>query len=214
MTNTYNHAKKELEILFETTPDSLIKGFEEEILALCEKFGESGQSGGSAPYTVNALSNAVKKLCLQKTLAPLTGCDDEWNEVGKNIFQNKRESAVFKDNENRPYYIDAIVFNNTWNDDHTSNDWDTFTGKVEEITSRQYIKSFPFTPKKFYIDVTREKYDKEKHGDDARVIITGLDGDVVYTIKNRKQLDEVWKYYIREEEYINYKRTELIDKIL
>jgi hypothetical protein len=51
MTNTQSHAKRELEILFKTTPDAIIREFETEILALCEKFGQSGQSGGSAPFT-------------------------------------------------------------------------------------------------------------------------------------------------------------------
>jgi len=215
MTNTYNHAKKELEILFETTPDSLIKGFEPEILALCEKFGDSGQSGGSAPYTAYALSNAIKKLCLQESLAPLTGKDDEWTEIGDGEYQNKRDSAVFKKKDNRSYYQHAVVFRgDTWNSDHTSNNWDTFTGRVEEITSRLYIKSFPFKPKTFHIDVTREKYDKEVHGEDARVINTGLDGDVVYSIKDRKQLDEVFEYYVTEDEYQNFIRTKLIDEML
>jgi hypothetical protein len=194
-TNTAKHAIKELNILFDQHPDSLIKEFENEILALCEKFGNSGQSGGSATYTANALANTIKKLCLFETLSVLTGDEDEWNEVSDGLFQNNRNSAVFKKNDHA-YYLDAIVFKgDTWNSDHTSNDWDTFTGTVEGITSRQYIKSFPFSPKRFYIDVTREKYEKEKHGDNARVITTGLDGDVVYFIKDKNQLEEVFNYY-------------------
>ena len=57
-------AEKELDILIKTTIDAIIRDFIPEILALCEKFGESGQSGGSAPYTAKAISQAVEKLCL------------------------------------------------------------------------------------------------------------------------------------------------------
>lgn len=195
-TNTARHALREFEILRQITPDSLILDFQDEILALCERFGNSGQSGGSAPYTASAIANAVKKLCLFQTLSQLTGEDDEWNEVSNGVYQNNRNSAVFKDKDGHAYYIDAIIWKgDTWNADHTSNDWDTFTGKIENISSRQYIKSFPFTPKKFYIDVSREKYDKEKHGSPANAVSTGLDGDVVYFIKDKSQLNEVFEYY-------------------
>ena len=78
MTNTKSHAIRELEILEKTTPDAIISPFKNEIIALCHKFGESGQSGGSAPYTASAISQAVKKLMMQETIAPLTGSDDEW----------------------------------------------------------------------------------------------------------------------------------------
>ena len=69
MNNTLTHAQRELDILVKSCPDPenrpIIEGFIPEILALVEKFGKSGQSGGSAPYTATAISQAVKKLCLQ-----------------------------------------------------------------------------------------------------------------------------------------------------
>jgi len=195
MTNTQSHAKRELEILFKTTPDAIIREFETEILALCEKFGQSGQSGGSAPFTAGALSHAIKKLCLQQTIAPLTGEESEWGTVADGFNQNNREGAVFKNGDGRAYYLDAIVWKgDTWNSDKTSNDWDTFTGTIQGISSRQFIKSFPFKPKTFYIDVTREKFDATKHNK-SDAVTTGLDGDVVYSIKDMKQLDEVFEYY-------------------
>lgn len=43
MTNTYKFAEQELDILAMALPDSIITPFAEEILALCEKFGNSGQ---------------------------------------------------------------------------------------------------------------------------------------------------------------------------
>lgn len=184
-----------MSILAKVMPDNLVTEFEPEILALCEKFGLSGQSGGSAPYTAAAVSQAVKKLCLQETIAPLTGEDDEWafGHMNETYYQNIREGAVFKDGKDgRAYYLDAII----WKGDtvgESGNDWDTFTGSVEGVRSRQYIKSFPFTPKRFYIDCTRVPFDKTKHNE--KDATTCGDGDYVYLIKDNRQLEKVWKYY-------------------
>jgi hypothetical protein len=60
MANLQSHAKRELEILAETTPGAVIIEFSNEIIALCEAFGKSGQSGGSAPFVSSAFSQAVK----------------------------------------------------------------------------------------------------------------------------------------------------------
>jgi hypothetical protein len=60
MTNTQKFAQQELDILAATVPDAIVTPFAKEILALCEAFGNSGQSGGSAPYTASAISQAVK----------------------------------------------------------------------------------------------------------------------------------------------------------
>ena len=159
MTNSQSHAQVELDILSKSVPDAIILEFKDEILALCEKFGKSGQSGGSAPYTASALSSAIKKLCMFETIAPLAGIDDEWNDVtehspGETLYQNRRSAAVFKDDKGA-WYLDAIV----WCGDtpgESGNTWDTFSGTVQGIKSRQYIKEFPFEPKTFYINATRE----------------------------------------------------------
>ncbi len=72
MTNTQNYAKRELDILAATVPDSIVTPFAKEILALCEAFGNSGQSGGSAPFTASAISHAVKKLLLHEPICDVT----------------------------------------------------------------------------------------------------------------------------------------------
>lgn len=184
MSNTQSHAKRELAILLKTTPDAIIRDFIPEILAVCEAFGNSGQSGGSAPYTASALSQAIKKLCLHQTIAPLTGEDDEWNDVGEtlnkgeknDVYQNNRLSSVFKEN-GKAYYLDAI----TWKTQTSS----TYHGKAktesgEEITSRQYIKSFPFKPQEFTIDVIEKEVSKDNWE---------------FTIKDEKDLEKVWEVY-------------------
>lgn len=208
MSNTYSFAEREFDVLDrswdKSNPDTepVVLEFREEILALCEKFGNSGQSGGSAPYVASAIAECVKKLCLQQPICPITGIDGEWyNCAGmgatdidsSQVWQNSRCSALFKDGNiqnGRPYYLDAI----TWKE----SDIDAaFSGTVDGIPSRQFVKSFPFTPKTFYLETYRELYNPQIHGEDAHVIQCG-DGDYVYFIKDKeKQLERVWKYYDR-----------------
>lgn len=222
MTNTQRYAQRELDILVKSSPDPnnrpIIEPFIPEILALCEKFGKSGQSGGSAPFTASALSQGIKKLLLQEPIMPMTGIDDEWVDVsrygdGSNasddiVFQNSRCGGLFKNNNGKCWYLDAII----WKGDtegESGNDWDTFSGTVEGIKSRQYVKSFPFTPKTFYIDVTREQlpedwneepfmegsdwYDRKEY--ESTGIKNWHKDKYRYTIKDRYQLDRVFKYY-------------------
>jgi hypothetical protein len=193
MTNTQLHAKKELEILVAnaTDPDNrpIIEEFIPEILAICEKFGKSGQSGGSAPYTAEALSQAIEKLCLQETIAPLTGAESEWCDVSENgdgLYQNNRESGVFKNGkEGKAYYIDAVLkrteSGSCWNGSFWMSKEDYLTGNRDlMIPNRVYIKSFPFTPKTFYIDVIEEEVAKD---------------DWEMYLKDTKQLEELYNYY-------------------
>lgn len=196
MTNTQSHAKRELDILIKSTPDAIIKDFIPEILALCEAFGKSGQSGGSAPYTAGALSQVIKKLCLFQPICPITGIDEEWNDIGVSLnrgestdeYQNNRSSNIFKKGKDgKAYFLDAIVWQG-------EDDYDTFTGSVNGVSSRQYIKSFPFEPKTFYVDVVR---DFNVEGlEEKEIIETGL-GRYVYKLKDPAQLDEVFEYYDR-----------------
>lgn len=187
--------EEEFEILAATTPDAIILPFEKEILALCEAFGNSGQSGGSAPYTAKALARSIEELLLHKPISPITGQEDEWRgDDEDDSFQNRRCAAVFKKGINgKPYCLDAIV----WKGEKYA-----FSGKVyvddknfELIGSTQYIK-LPFTPKTFYIDVVRVPITEEE------AVVKGImyskmrDGSCYYTVvKNPKQLKKVFKYY-------------------
>ena len=223
MTNTQSHAHAEFDILSTTTPDAIVLEFKDEILNICEKFGNSGQSGGSAPYVASIISSTVKKLLMFETISPLTGEDHEWSNVSNGpddvLYQNKRNSAVFKDTSG-VWYLDAII----WTADtpgESGNNWDTFSGTVQGIKSRQFVKEFPFTPKRFYIDVTREMlpahWEEEPFFQDKDYYITSeyeatgvknwIAGDKYrYVIKDMKQLDEVWEYYQdQSHEVIHYK---------
>ena len=201
MTNTQKFAKQELDILAATVPNAIVTPFAKEILALCEAFGNSGQSGGSAPYTASAISQAAKHLMLQEPICDITGHESEWRDVSamgdgsEPYFQNSRCSALFKEKDsNKSYYLNAIVWKG-------KEDWDTFTGSVyvdnvgfELIRSSQFVK-FPFKPKTFYIDVVRVPITKEEAESRNLHYIEG-NNECYYTIlKVPKQLDKVFKYY-------------------
>ena len=201
MTNTQQFAIQELNILAATVPDAIVTPFAKEILALCEAFGNSGQSGGSAPYTASAISQAVKKLLLQEPICDVTGHENEWVDVsemgdGSIMYQNSRCSALFKDGiESKAHYLDAIVWKGV-------EDYDTFTGRVyiddkdfELISSRQYVR-FPFKPKTFYIDVLRVPISKEEAEKRNMHFIEDRNSECYYSIlKDKKQLNAVFKYY-------------------
>lgn len=183
--NTASYAERELDILVKTVKDPIIKPFIPEIIALCDKFGKSGQSGGSAPFTAAALSQAIKKLCLQEPICEITGIEEEWMDVsdisdGEILFQNNRCSSVFKVGNNQSYYLDAISFKSEKNICYFSNN--VIMPDGTKLRSKQYIKKFPFKPKTFYIDIIEEEVAKD---------------DWEFYIKDEKQLKAVWKYYNR-----------------
>ena len=200
MTNTQKFAKQELDILAATVPDAIVTPFAKEILALCEAFGKSGQSGGSAPYTASAISQAVKKLMLQEPICDVTGHETEWVDVseisdGEILWQNSRCSGLFKYPDGKLSYVDAIV----WKGEE---DRDAFTGRVyidekdfELIGSSQFAK-LPFKPKTFYIDVVRVPIAKEEaESRNLHYIEDGFNKCYYTILKDPTQLDKVFKYY-------------------
>jgi hypothetical protein len=65
--------------------------------------GHSGMSAGLA-------MNLTKQVCMFRPLTPLTGADDEWNEVGEGTYQNKRCPHIFKEADGRAYDIQGKIF--------------------------------------------------------------------------------------------------------
>lgn len=63
------------------------------MIEILEKFFDQWDSGGA----VHAVAPVLQRLIAGKCLSPLTGGDDEWNEVGDGVFQNRRVPTVFKD---------------------------------------------------------------------------------------------------------------------
>lgn len=99
------------------------------VLKMVEQFADEGHSGMSAGMAIALF----KKVASFEPLTPLTGSDDEWNEVGPGVFQNRRCSRVFKEN-GQAYDIDGIV----WRDP----DGMTFTNRDSRVPV-----TFPYTPK-------------------------------------------------------------------
>ena len=183
------HAKLELELsgLFNEEGDFYGGATGKAVMELIEVFAKQGHSGMSAPI----IADLFKRLANYEPLQPITGKDEEWGDVREienrePWYQNKRCSALFKDGKDgKPYYIDAIVKRDQkgicWSgmawlseEDYKSGDRSKMVGK------RGYIKSFPFTPKTFYIDVR----DVEVAKDDWESFVV-----------DPSQLDKVWEYY-------------------
>lgn len=192
--NTGKFAEQELDILVknsEVDNRPIIENFIPEILALVDKFGCSGQSGGSAPFVASAISSAVNKLCLQEPINPIMGTDDEWADVayvndGKPLFQNKRCSGLFKYSNGMCSYVDAIVKKtpkgNTYSGSFWVNKKDFLSGDRNlQISNSQYVREFPFVPKTFYIDVLEEEVSIENWE---------------MFLKDPSQLEEVFNYYL------------------
>lgn len=186
MNNCGSHAKRELEILFKISENKsedeqpIIKEFASEIIALVDKFGASGQSGGSAPYVASAISEAIKKLCMFEVISPITGEDNEWNKIencGDVTYQNKRDSRIFKDEGKQPYFIDAIVWKTQKGFYYSGS---ALSKSFNRINSANSIKSFPFVPKTFYVDVIENEVSKDNWE---------------FYIKDESQLKEVFEYY-------------------
>jgi hypothetical protein len=157
-----------------------------QVIDLLELFSKLGHSGSSAPYAINLFT----KLAKFEPIGGIKGTDDEYGtDCGDH--QNKRLSSVFRD-EKGQYYLNAIV----WQGEKS---YDAFTGTVNGIRSRQYIKSFPFIPKTFYVKVgsikIKNKFLSKILDKIGFNVVTCGDGDYIYYIKDRKKLKEVFKYY-------------------
>ena len=115
------------------------KWIQENVLELIRVFSKQGHSGFSAPYCIETF----KKLALHEPLVPLSGNDDEWNEVGDGVFQNNRCSHVFKQADRfdgQAYDIEGRIFREPNGGCYTS------SGSHVPI-------AFPYTPTKEYVDV-------------------------------------------------------------
>lgn len=201
-----DHAQYELNRLLKRAEEKgetpIVKEFVPEILSLVQKFADSGQSGGSAPFTAGVITEVLKKLLAQEPLGGVENTDDEWNDIsdiegvkeGSGTFQNNRLSSVFKEGKDgRPYYLDAIVFIPEGKEyGFTSGGVKMSEDSDETVGSANYIKSFPFQPKTFKITVMEKECRKLK---DGSLIEEEGGGWWESWLKDPKQLDEVWEYY-------------------
>lgn len=108
MSNLVEYARKELELIgaFSEKDDFYGGMTGDAVMELVEVFAKQGHSGTSA----NLVRNLFNKVADYKPLCALTLNDDEWLEVGEGTYQNKRNSAVFKEGKDgRAYYLNAYV---------------------------------------------------------------------------------------------------------
>jgi len=191
--NLQKHTEHEFELLKQQTQTKdekpVILQFEKPIKKIVKIFSKQGHSGMSANVYSSIVSESIKKILKFETLSPLTGEENEWNICDDNIiFQNKRNSAVFKQ-DNIVNYIDGIIWQNI------DEKYDSFTGTVENISSNIKGLSFPLTPKTFRIDVKKVpgicpisgNYHEEKSPEGKTVWH--------YEIVDKDDLKEVEKYY-------------------
>jgi hypothetical protein len=180
-----NHFRKEVAILRKKYDyDLVINPVLPEIEALIEAFGQSGQSGASAAIIGPVIANIIKKTIVFEALSELTGEDEEWTLVCEgqnaddNLFQNKRNSAVFKEGKyDKPYYLDGLI----WWDTISNTNW---SGPIKLsdnriLSSHVYIKDLSkFDGKSFYIKVQED-----------------VEGSDRYTMKNPELLKEAEEIY-------------------
>lgn len=164
--NLKDFAKQELYLTGMFDEDSVYGGMiGKAVMELIEVFSNQGHSG----YSADIVSELFHKLSIFKPIALLTGNDDEWFLcAGADLYQNKRNSAVFKDGKNgRAYYINAyakrLPNGTTWQG--------SLSLKDGKSVVKCYIKDFSNMP---------------------TIVIDVLDDEIV---KDESQLDELAKYY-------------------
>lgn len=98
-------------------------------------------------------------------------------ELNKTSVNEFKKYSYKEGKDGKPYYGNAIVWKNQHGVTWSGACWDS---NGERIGCSHYIKSFPFEPKTFVVDVI----EKEINPDDWE-----------FYLKDQKQLDEVFEYY-------------------
>jgi hypothetical protein len=109
------------------------------VMKMVKIFAEEGHSGTSASLAINMFQRVARF----QPLTPLTGEDDEWNECGDGVWQNRRSPRVFKEADGRAYDIEGRVFREP--------SGVCFTNKDSFV----YV-DFPYTPTTEYVDAPSE----------------------------------------------------------
>ena len=139
MSNLISYAEDELNRIgmTEDSTDEMNVMMRKHIMHMVKEFSKEGHSGFSGRYALNILT----KLLDFKPITPLTGADDEWNDVGEDYWQNKRCSSVFKKADGTCYDIDGKVF------------WEWYRDENGEAVKTYYSGygcstpvTFPYTP--------------------------------------------------------------------
>lgn len=105
------------------------------VMDMVKVFADEGHSGMSASIAIAAF----EKVARFEPLTPLTGADDEWNEVCPGEFQNRRCPHVFKD-ATGAYDATGRIFREP-------------SGACYQSRDSRVAITFPYTPKREYVDV-------------------------------------------------------------
>ncbi len=193
MSRIKEHFEKELAILRSTLKGEddklVIEDFIPQIKTIINKFSKQGHSGGSAPYYIHAIAETIRKTLEFKPLSEITGDESEWNDISeydaKGTYQNNRCSGIFKYADGKCSYVDGLVKRTQDGATYHGPFWLNEEAYLNKDESKRYgcstyIKSFPFTPKTFTVDVI----EKEVAPDDWEM-----------WLKNPDQLKEIEEYY-------------------
>lgn len=130
-----DHAKYELRKNLALGEDEPDRWMAENVIELLEVFAKQGHSGSSAPFAISLF----KSLANYEPISPLTGEDDEWFEYAPGHFQNIRCGHVFKDSEG-VYDSEGKIFRHK-------------NGACFQSNDSRVPVTFPYTPKREYIDI-------------------------------------------------------------
>jgi hypothetical protein len=140
MSNFRSHAELEFKAMgWDLEHDGTQSLMCNQVCELLDLFGSHGHSGSSAPYAIQMF----KKLASFEPLGPLTGEEWEWMEVGPGVFQNKRCGHVFKQADRfcgQAYDLEGRIFREP-------------SGACYQNSDSQVPITFPYTPKREYVDV-------------------------------------------------------------
>lgn len=139
MSELIEYAKKELDLIGMNEGDDMNGSMRADILQIVTIFADQGHSGFSASYAISAL----KKLLNFEPLSPLTGAEDEWQEVMEGTWQNTRCGRVFKGADGVAYDVEALIFR-----EPDGNCYHPGRGYMTPI-------EFPYIPKTEYRDVPK-----------------------------------------------------------
>lgn len=99
--NLVKHARQELDRALLSDADSDYEGLiATAVLELVEVFARQGHSGGSAAMVTAILERVLR----YQPLTPISSDPSEWNEVGEDVWQSRRNPAVFSADGGETWY--------------------------------------------------------------------------------------------------------------
>lgn len=152
MSSLIDHAKNEFRIAgwideegnFE---DEMQEAVCNNVLELLQTLADQGHSGTSVAYVTEMFTHLVAR----KILAPLTGEDDEWEEVEEGLSQNKRAGHVFKDSQGA-FDINGIIWEQTLIDENDAEYTVRYTNNESVVPVE-----FPYKPDPQYRSYVEEE---------------------------------------------------------